>query len=280
MRQEEVIARFRNSLVNMIRKRNTIPKIVVIVPENDLIKAFNADKFGQSIHYGQAIEWIMDEFVDIMDKYRGFIPLKAKKGKSGWPFFLWIAQSLHSNYDEEDYHKRKKFTKCLEKITHGDREVSSLRLMKQVWDQENPDFVNKNHRFTNEGWRAIWSAIDNAIQYFDDKVITALIDKKQNSNYTTRRNWEPSVATSTSNRGMENYKRHPLSSDNNRHGNRNWRRNDNTSNSYDKTHWSKERRSSEPMKKRFGRSHSQERNDDVRNERRKLPSPPPLKKKK
>ena len=101
------IARMRNTIVKMLTKRNTLPKIIVVIPENDIIAGIE-DKDGQSIHFGQAIEWLVDEFVDVLDKYKGYIPKKAKKGRSEWPFMLWISPSIHENYTELDYQKRKK----------------------------------------------------------------------------------------------------------------------------------------------------------------------------
>ena len=256
------IARLANTLIKLIEKANTLPKIIVVVVENDVIKAINPDKDGQSVHYGQAIEWIIDQHVDILDKFKGYLPKKAKIGKEHWPFIMWISPCIHENFEEIDYQRRKKFTKCLEKIAHGDREIIAMRLMKQIWDQKDPDLVNIHHRFTTEGWNVYWSAVDNAVKYFDEKIIPGIVEKKNANKYFPRRSWKEDSA---SNRRDDTYR----DSRNDKHTTRNTYSDRPRAEMYERTHWSKNSDSKMNTKKIFGRQHKFDEN------RRRLPTPPP-----
>ena len=248
------IARLRNIIIKLLNKFNTIPKIIVVVAENDIIKAINVeDSSGYSVHYGQAIEWIIDGHVDIMDKYKGYIQKNAKKGRRDWPYYMWISPSLHEQF--EDYNLRRKFTKCLEKIAHGDRNIIAMRLMKQIWDQKDVNLVNNQHRFTTEGYNTYWSAVDHAIKYMDEKIIPSMVEKNKENKYFSKRVW------SETDRRTE----HRDDRKNNTAMDR--RQREDRRSTYDRTHW---RREPHLEPKLFGHQHKRENSND----RRKLPTPP------
>ena len=254
------IARLRNVLVTAFQRRRCIPKIIAVICEADLINAIKIQEYGTSEHYGQAIEWLADEHVDIIDKFRGYIPAKAKKNRSLWPFIVWIAPSIHDRYEEDQHMKRRKMTKCLEKIAHGDRNITALRLLKHVWDQKDKRLLDgKSGDMSALGWSTYWDAIDNTIQYFDEKVIPTIIDNKKSSEFTFQRYKEYQQE-----RGVQN-------------NHYTWKNDGgtNTKSSYSKSHWSSKNKQggfNEPQfKKSFGRNHWQEMNKDQ--QKRKLPSP-------
>ena len=108
---QDSLTRIRNTLVKGLRRYNTVPKIIVIVPEDDIIKAINRTNQYQDIFYSDAIEWLMSEFRLIIQEFRRLMPARAKKGRAGWPHYLWVAPSLHTNYSDENNSTRKRFTK-------------------------------------------------------------------------------------------------------------------------------------------------------------------------
>ena len=75
----DMLARVRNILVVAFRRAVCIPKIIVVVCESDIIDAMQASQYGITQHYEQAIEWLIDEHTDIIDKFRGYLPSKARK---------------------------------------------------------------------------------------------------------------------------------------------------------------------------------------------------------
>ena len=156
-----------------------------------------ASEYGITHHFGKAIEWIADEHTDIIDFMKAEMPGKCKKNKSLWPLVLWIAPSIHDNYGADQHQKRRKFTKCLEKIAHGDRKISCLRVLQHVWNQQDNTLVEIQHgkrdavKFTAAGWNTLWNAIDNMVKYFDEKTIPEIIAEKQNDIEIQRRQWKP-----------------------------------------------------------------------------------------
>ena len=158
------IARLRNILVTAFKCAKCIPKIIVVITETSIIDAVNIQEYGLTQHYGQIIEWLVDEHTDIIDKYRGFFPSKVKKGRSDWPFVMWISPCIHNKMESEQHLKRRKFTRCLEKIAHGDRNITALRLLQHVWNQNDERLIN-DHTLSPLGLKTFWEAVDDSIKF-------------------------------------------------------------------------------------------------------------------
>ena len=143
------ISRTRNALVKAYKRFNTIPKILVIINENDIINSIQHDNsFGISQHYDDVIEWLFNEISDINTKFRSFASSNALKNKTGWPHLLWMAPSLHDSYKDND--KRRKFTKARESFVNLRPTVASLR-PKHVWDPQNDNLFPARARTFHTG---------------------------------------------------------------------------------------------------------------------------------
>ena len=84
------IARIRNSLIQAWKKFNCIPKIIAVIPENDIIKAIKVSGSAAEIHYTRAIEWIADEHVKITDYFQEHAQAKQLKNRRFWPFYIVV----------------------------------------------------------------------------------------------------------------------------------------------------------------------------------------------
>ena len=167
----DVISRVRNVLVKAYRKHAKVPKIIVIVIENDLIKNIDHEGYGVGFFYEDQINWLFDEFNDVTEEFKKLLPARATKNRQNWPHFLWMSPTLHDNYMEIENEKRKKFTKCLEKQARNHKNISTLRI-KDAWlKNDNSLFTQRDKRFTPSGWNVLWLAVDSAIQHFDTKIV-------------------------------------------------------------------------------------------------------------
>ena len=183
------LARLVNSLTRCFQKFNTLPKIIVVVPENDVMKALKIkdDNFGTSIYYEETISWIVEQMKATTAEFKKQLAPKSSKNRLNWPFMLWMAPSLHDHYDELDHKNRKKFTKALENVANESNKISSLR-MRYVWDAHDPTlFTENDKRFTAQGWHAIWGSIDKSIEYFDQKMIPNIEQEREASKFKFRR---------------------------------------------------------------------------------------------
>ena len=169
------IGRLRNSLVHAITKQVLLPKYVVLVPDNNIIKMLNHYRFGMSTALGRLIDYLMSEFDKIVKAQNEYLPTKSKQ-EGKFPHFIWIHAPLHDNFT--DNYERGKFNKCLVTMAKLHQNTSTLEL-KKVWDPCNSNlFIKEARRFTSQGYTAYWDAVDKAVKYAD----TILMKKLERQN--------------------------------------------------------------------------------------------------
>ena len=186
-RNPDPIARVRNSLIQAWETFKCIPKIIIVVPENDIIKGVKTSSSSAAFtQYMKSIEWIADEHVKIIDFFKKYCTGKQLKNRRYWPFYLWIAASIHSRY--EDYSKRIRFNRALDDTSKIHPRMTVLKPVQQ-WDSEDASLVSNIDRLlTGNGWNAFWTAVDCAVSYFDSKVIPNIIENKTRNQFHYRSN--------------------------------------------------------------------------------------------
>ena len=154
------MSRLANCITNAINSKTRLPKWCVIVVEDDLIK----DPKIPPEAYQKMIDWIMCEHEKATTRFRSFLPQKAKKYM--WPLMLWLIPTLHVNYN--NFQKRKSFIAALREAA-DDHNVALLPL-RQVWcHTDSTLFTARQQQYTNGGLNVIWSAIDRAVKYADQR---------------------------------------------------------------------------------------------------------------
>ena len=169
-----LISRMTNLLINAIECKVNgrllpLPKIVVVVPDNDIICLLSdKDCFsGIAQLLSQIVNHIMTEYERTLAVYKEY--LSAKSLHPGYPHILWIQAPQHNNF--KDNSLRFKFNKCINELVHHHANTSTLEL-KKVWDPSDVNlFLAESQRFTNEGYHAYWEAVDWTVRYFDSVIL-------------------------------------------------------------------------------------------------------------
>ena len=123
---QNAVSRLRNTLAKAITDRVLLPKMVVIVPDNDLIK------FAQSADYNRILDNIMKQHNKYIDIQKEYLPERSLRGNM-YPQLIWIEPPLHDNF--HDNKQRRKFTECLQEATKFHKNTLSLSL-KKIWDPQ------------------------------------------------------------------------------------------------------------------------------------------------
>ena len=160
-----LLARLRNSLVHAINKCNQLPKLIVIVLEDDIIRSMNLDELSMTAVFGRLIKWLANEYRKIIDTIKDLIPTNAKQ--EGFPKFIWVNPTRHINYTNNV--ARKKFGVCLENVVKTLDNHVALRLVHK-WDFNDSNiFLKEEQRFSITGICDFWSSVDKTIEYFETK---------------------------------------------------------------------------------------------------------------
>ena len=158
-----LISRLRNILVEAITKQVLLPKIIVFVPDDDIIVFLNYVEYGISKCLGRIVDWIMREHNRIIESYKEYLPLKAKK--YSYPQLIWIKALTHDNFNNNLM--LQKFNYALSTQAQNHEHTWALQL-KKIWDPHNHSLFNKeDNKYTVEGIKTYWEAVDKTLKYAD-----------------------------------------------------------------------------------------------------------------
>ena len=160
--QSNALVRIRNSLVKTINDRAELPKFLIFILEDDLIKNLGYNRTGAESGYSRVIDWLITEIKDVIEKAKQIMPEKALR--ADYPYILWICPTSHMWY--ENNHSRKLFSTVLDKAVSEQKGMAALKL-RQLWSDTNESlFKDKYAPLTERGIEILWQSIDKTIRYF------------------------------------------------------------------------------------------------------------------
>ena len=162
---KNILSRFLNSFTNTYNMHITIPKWVVIVVEDDIIKTLKPENLDD---FKRVTDFLMSTFEKIIRSVTDDLPFKANKYQ--WPHLLFIEPTLHQNFKNNN--ARKMMIECLHKsaLTH-DRTVV-LPLKSKDWTYSNPELFNPSRlAHSHNGFKAFWQSFDHTVRFADVKLM-------------------------------------------------------------------------------------------------------------
>ena len=157
----------RNSLVNAIRDQMILPKMVIIVPYEDVFQFVLKCNDSSLFTWGKILYWIMTEMLKAVNAHKDHLPIKAKR--SSEPQFIWIEAPIHKNFRNNEL--RVKFNNCLREMS-GLTASTSVLALKKIWDPSDTSyFIGNSDRLSVTGYKKYWEAIDRTVRYADTTFI-------------------------------------------------------------------------------------------------------------
>ena len=154
------ISRIANLMANAVssqinNKIQPLPKIIVVVPDGDLIQNF-LNRHSVSKPFSRIINYIMTEHERSVAAFCEYLPAKCLC--KDYPQILWIEVPLHDIFKDNSQHS--KFNKCLQETAKLHNNVSTL-MFKKVWDPKDSQlFLHDARHFSAQGLWSYWEAID------------------------------------------------------------------------------------------------------------------------
>ena len=155
-----MLSRIRSCLALGISERIKLPKYIVLILDDDLIKYLSYCDQGVAALYGEWIDWLAKTFTELVSSRKSILPTKATK--IGYPQIYWVAPPSHCHFNNNQ--ARKKLLNCLEV---GLRLYENIRLirMKEIWEFDNVNLVDRQGRITPYGLSKYWQSVDSAIKF-------------------------------------------------------------------------------------------------------------------
>ena len=123
------------------------------------------------------LNYIMTVYDRAISAFKENLLTKSSKSE-GYPLILWIQPPMHEHFPNNSH--RFRFNKSLEEVVKLHAATFTLPL-KKVWDHKDISLFLSSQRFTPEGYKTYWEAVDRTVRYFDS-VILKKLDKKKPKN--------------------------------------------------------------------------------------------------
>ena len=161
---KNILARIINGIVNTFNTQITIPKWVVIILEDDILKTVKPETIEEM---KKLFTFLMTNIQEQMDRATKGIPLKANK--YAWPNFLFLEPSLHRSYQNND--RRKLAILALHQAVADFNRIIVLPI-KQEWCPVSRELYNNNRgAISHIGLKAFWRGLDATIRFADTKLM-------------------------------------------------------------------------------------------------------------
>ena len=174
-----------NQFIKALNEHNTLPKLVVVILDDDLITDIpnNSSTF---MKIRDIMKWLFRQFEHNLKIYKDFLPVKAKMALL--PHVLWIAPPVHKYF--RNNRRCEMLTDCMQKHVKMYQHMSVLKLIK-IWDPEDSSsYIYENDRFTSDGLVRYWLSVDSAIRYWNVAIFSKLGRKNEKKSYKDVYHWQ------------------------------------------------------------------------------------------
>ena len=171
------LARFRNNLVKAMNDQIGLPKLIVVVMDDDILKSIEGDT-SEDVRkqIKPLITWLICEYEKLILAFKDMLPGRAKRHHV--PHVLWMRPATHKNFGNSWNMLREELGQVLKECADMKSNMSSLQMLK-VWDSEDSSlFRYDNYRFTAEGLKKYWLSIDSAVRFWCTAIASKIEAKK------------------------------------------------------------------------------------------------------
>ena len=165
-----------NQLVKAVNEIYLLPKIILVVTEDNIINHIGNTENGMvSETYGCISHWLVAEFNKIIDAKKEFLPHKAIR--LTYPQFVWMAPAQHCDLQGNNlcYKMGMSMKKSLDIMPNH-----MLLFLKKVWDFNDTYSIRHGH-FMAEGYLKYWKLTDSAIEFWNRHLAPGAAKKKQHN---------------------------------------------------------------------------------------------------
>ena len=158
-----VMNRLYNCVVRGINEQILLPKLIVIIPDSDMIKNITYDAYGLSGIYGICVDYIIKCIHHLITDHKSSLPVKCSRFK--YPTILWILPPDIKVFD--DNNKRAKCAKALEMSVMQFNEMRFARLKSWNYTEQGLAVSTPTgYRFAKKGLLHYWMAVDAALKFW------------------------------------------------------------------------------------------------------------------
>ena len=160
-----IIGWLHNTFVTTVEDQVLLPRAILVVIEDDMIRAADHYKKGTSSILAPWLSWIVNDLHRITTAYKEKMPTKSRKFK--YPQFLWVPTVYHDGFTS-DNHYREKFNSCLRESV---QKIGGMMKILELHSWNRHDLSLCSHGILNaKGNKQFWIAVNDAFQAWDKEI--------------------------------------------------------------------------------------------------------------
>ena len=164
-----VSSRIQNAVVTAFNQQNLLPKIIVIILEDNLINNITKEESIEvtNLVYTRVIKNLAVKIRRLIAEFKEKLPPKANR--ASWPKVIWITPVTHDDMRKSEKKRRRMFTEAMRQEIECQDNMVALDL-KQIWDPADSTlYQGTTRRFTADGLKKYWIAVDRTIKFGETK---------------------------------------------------------------------------------------------------------------
>ena len=125
---KNALARVRSQFCKALESSHLLPRIIVVVLDNDMIRHFKADDEGISLILKEIMIWLFKEVDKLINRRKRELPQRSKR--NDYPQIFWVEAPQQVNFT--DNLARRKFNSVVQS-TAGAYDYMKIIRMKKIW---------------------------------------------------------------------------------------------------------------------------------------------------
>ena len=86
----DVLARYVNAVITALNETNKLPRVIIFIPDMDLIDFIDFNDAGTRFVFGEAINWIISQILRAIESKKDHLRIRVGPVTAGEPKIIWI----------------------------------------------------------------------------------------------------------------------------------------------------------------------------------------------
>ena len=180
-----IMSRFVNCLVKALNDAKELPRIILVIPDWDILKAIDHETFGIKLLLDDSLNWIVSKMNKAIESKKD--NMRRRKPGSvlpAQPKVIWVQMFNRITMRSQLMAHRSKFNTVLEKhlAIHMNHYIMNINSAMQ-----DTTFFDSKNRINSYGRAQFWLEIDQQIELFDKHKLSLRPASYDNNNVNNKR---------------------------------------------------------------------------------------------
>ena len=163
----DVIANLINCMIRAINENAKLPRHIIVIPENNLVKHFNNYGYGINLISGGCLSYITCQMECVIEGQKDELRCKRPGAVApSEPKIIWVKMFNRTANPSKELAVRVKFNTALKNILANKRNHYIIDVTNAMYKS---DYFSQNNRITARGKSRFWMEIDQVIEDFNSQ---------------------------------------------------------------------------------------------------------------